>query len=96
MAKGVRLGGPRGVAWAVGRSGGRASYPCSRKRGRKTGVRRAGAGLSGKATGEVTRGRRRGHSGLFLPLRAPGRADPAAPGASASARRRRGKPSLWA
>jgi hypothetical protein len=126
MAKGVRLGGPRGVAWAVGWSGGRASYPCSRRRGGETGVRRLGAGLLGKATGEVTRGRRRrekgvggprrrGHSGPFLPLRAPGRfplaqwravrlgwgpqsglADPAAPGASASARRRRGKLSLWA
>jgi hypothetical protein len=123
MAKGVRLGGPRGVAWAVGRSGGRASYPCSRKRGGKTGVRRAGAGLSGKAAGEVTRGRRRekgvggprrrGPSGLFLPLRAPGRfplaqwwavhlgwgpqrglADPAAPGASASACRNRRGPKV--
>jgi hypothetical protein len=52
--------------------------------GGKTGVRRLGAGLLGKATGEVMRGRRwrekgvggprrRGHSGLFLPLRAPGR-----------------------
>jgi hypothetical protein len=65
-------------------------------------------GPVGKATGEVMRGRRRrekgvggprrrGHSGLFLPLRAPGLADPAAPAASASARRnRRGKLSLWA
>jgi hypothetical protein len=64
MAKGVRLGGPRGVAWAVGRSGGRASYPCSRKRGGETGVRRAGAGLLGKATGEVTRGRRQREKGV--------------------------------
>jgi hypothetical protein len=72
------------VAWAVGWFGGRASYPCSRKRGGETGVRRVGAGLLGKATGEVMRGRRqrekgvggprrRGHSGLFLSLRAPGR-----------------------
>jgi hypothetical protein len=67
MAKGVRLGGPRGVAWAAGWSGGRASYPCSRKRGGETGVRRAGAGLLGKATGEVTRGGgggKRGSGGL--------------------------------
>jgi hypothetical protein len=64
MAKGFVLAGLGGVAWAVGRSGGRASYPCSRKRGRKTGVRRLGAGLSGKATGEVTWGRWRRERGV--------------------------------
>jgi hypothetical protein len=35
------------VAWAVGWFGGRASYPCLRKRGGEIGARRAGAGLHG-------------------------------------------------
>jgi len=41
------LAGLEGVAWAVGWSGGRASYPCLRKKGGEAGARRIGAGLHG-------------------------------------------------
>jgi hypothetical protein len=108
--------GPRGVAWAVGRSGGRASCPCSRR------MRREDRGKTpwGGPVGEGDRGGHAGEAaaGPFWPLPSPEGTRPLSPGpmaggsfgvgapkwpcrpggagASASARRRRGKPNLWA
>jgi hypothetical protein len=77
MAKGVRLGGPRGVAWAVGWSGGRASYPCSRK------MRREDRGKT-RWGGPVGEGDRGGHAGEaagpFWPLPSPEGTRPLSPG----------------
>ena len=73
MAKGVRLGGPRGVAWAAG-----LFWPLPSPEGARP--------LSpGPMAG--------GSSGVGAPKWP---TDPAAPGASASARRRRGKLGPWA
>ncbi len=90
MAKGFVLAGLGGVAWAVGRSGGPASYPCLRKmrredrgktpRGGPVGESDRGGHAGEAAAGKGGRGAQA--AGPFWPLPSPEGTRPRRPGSA--------------